>query len=64
MLFIVLGWLKKYELLDIRDFVLFEDYEEFNLENIKEVCEKFYNVLVGFCDIFVLDRGLLCFKFE
>ena len=35
------GRLKKYESLDTRDFVPFEDYEELSVENIKEACEKF-----------------------
>ena len=58
------GRLKKYEPLDTRDFVPFEDYEELNLENIKEACEKFYNAPAGSCDILASDRGPSCSKFE
>ena len=58
------GRLKKYEPLDTRDFVPFEDYEELNLENIKEACERFYNAPAGSCDILASDRGPSCSKFE
>ena len=58
------GQLKKYEPLDTRDFVPFEDYEELNLENIKKTCERFYNVPTGSCDILASDRGPSCSKFE
>ena len=58
------GRLKKYEPLDTRDFVPFEDCEELNLENIKEACEKFYNAPAGSCDILASDRGPSCSKFE
>ena len=37
--------LKKYEPLDTKDFVPFEDYEELNLENIKEACVKDFTML-------------------
>jgi len=50
--------------LDTRDFVPFEDYEELNLENIKETCERFYNAPAGSCDILASDRGPSCSKFE
>lgn len=39
---IVLGRFKKFEFLDIWDFVLFGEYDDFMIENIKEVCEKYY----------------------
>ena len=58
------GRLKKYEPLDTRDFVPFEDDEELNLENIKEACERFYNAPAGSCDVLASDRGPLCSKFE
>ena len=58
------GRLKKYEPLDTRDFVPFEDDEELNLENIKEACERFYNAPAGSCDLVASDRGPLCSKFE
>ena len=41
------GRLEKYEPLDTRDFVPFKDYEELNLENIKEACEGCYNAPAG-----------------
>ena len=56
--------LKKYEPLDTRDFVPFEDDKELNLENIKEACERFYNDPAGSCDLLASDRGPLCSKFE
>ena len=43
------GRLKRYEPLDTRDFVPLEDYEELNLENIKDTCERFYNAPAGLC---------------
>ena len=58
------GRLKKYEPLDTRDFVPFEDYEELNLENIREACKRFYNAPAGSCDILASDRGPSCTKFE
>ena len=58
------GRLKKYEPLDTRDFVPFEDYEELSVENIKEACEKFYNAPHGSCDILASDRGPSCTKLE
>ena len=58
------GRLEKYEPLNTRDFVPFEDDEEFNLENIKEACERFYNPPAGSCDLLASDRGPLCSKFE
>ena len=64
MLYTDSGRLKKCEPLDTRDFVPFEDYEELNLENIKESCERFYNAPAGSCDILASDRGPLCFQFE
>jgi len=51
------GRLKKYEPLDTRDFVSFEEYDELTVENIKETCEKFYNAPPGSCDILASDRG-------
>ena len=51
------GRLEKYEPLNTRDFVPFEDDEEFNLENIKEACERFYNAPAGSCDLLASDRG-------
>ena len=58
------GRLIKYELLDTRDFAPFEDYEELNLESIKEACERFYNAPDGSCDIVASERGPSCSKFE
>ena len=42
----------------------FEDYQELNLENIKEACERFYNAPAGSCDILASDRGSSCSKLE
>lgn len=58
------GRLKKYEPLDTRDFIPFEDYEELTLDNIKEACEKFYKAPEGSCDILASDRGPSCTKLE
>ena len=58
------GRLKKYEPSDTRDFVPFKDFEELNLENIKEACERFCNAPAGWCDLFASDRGPSCSKFE
>lgn len=55
------GRFEKYEPLDTRNFVPFEDYEEPNLENVKEACERFYN---GSRDILTSDRGPSCSKFK
>ena len=49
------GRLKKHELFDTRDFVPFKDYEELNLENIKEACERFYNAAAGSYDLLASD---------
>ena len=58
------GRLKKYDPLDTRDFIPFEDYEKLNLENIKEARKVFYNAPAGSCDILASDRGPSCSKFE
>ena len=59
------GRLKKFELLDTRDFVPFgEEYEELSLENIKVACEQFYNAPQGSCDDLATDRGPSCTKTE
>ena len=34
----------KYETVDTRDFVNFTDYDELNIENIRDACEKFYDM--------------------
>ena len=60
----VSGRLRKYEPLDTKDFVSFEDYEELSVENIKEACEKFYNASPGSCDILASDSGTSCMKLE
>ena len=51
------GRLKKYEPLDTRDFIPFDDYEELTIDNVKEACEKFYRSPEGSCDILASDRG-------
>ena len=56
--------IEKYEPLDTRDFVPFEDYEELNLESIKEACERFYDAPAGSRNILASDRGPSCTNFE
>lgn len=58
------GRLKKYEPLDTRDYVPFNDYDELSIENIKDACETFYNAPTGSCDILASDRGPSCNKME
>lgn len=55
---------KKYEPLDTRDFVDFSDYDELNIDNIRDACEKFYDMPQGSCDILLSDRGPSCFLTE
>ena len=55
---------KKYEPLDTRDFVDFTDYDELNIDNIRDACEKFYDIPQGSCDILLSDRGPSCFLTE
>ena len=56
--------LKKYEPLDTRDFVDFSAYNELSIENIKEACEKYYEMPTGSCDILLGDRGPSCYLNE
>ena len=56
--------LKKYEPLDIRDFVDFSGYGKISISNIKEACEKFYGQSPGTCDIFLGDRCPSCYRTE
>ena len=58
------GRLKKYQPLDTRDYVPFNEYDELTVENIKEACESFYNAPTGSCDILASDRGPSCTKME
>ena len=58
------GRLKKYEPLDTRDFVPFQEYDELSIDNIKEACERFYNAPSGSCDVLASDRGPSCTKME
>lgn len=58
------GRLKKFEPLDTRDFIPFDNYEELTLDNIKDACEKFYKAPEGSCDILASDRGPSCTKLE
>ena len=58
------GRLKKFEPLDTRDFIPFDEYEELTLDNIKEACEKFYKAPEDSCDILASDRGPSCIKLE
>ena len=58
------GRLKKYEPLDTRDFIPFDDYEELTIDNVKEACEKFYKAPEVSCDILASNRGPSCIKLE
>ena len=58
------GRLKKFEPLDTRDFIPFDEYEELTLDNIKEACENFYKAPEDSCDILASDRGISCTKLE
>lgn len=58
------GRLKKYEPLDTRDFVSFDEYDELSIDNIKEACERFYHAPKNSCDILASDRGPSCNKLE
>ena len=55
---------KKYEPRDTRDFIDFTDYDDLTTENIKDSCEKHYEMPQGSCDILLTDRGLSCFLTE
>ena len=57
---IVSGQVKKYEPLDTRDFVPFEDYDELSIDNMKDACERFYNAQQNTCEILASDRGPSC----
>ena len=48
---------KKYDPLDTRDFVDFSAYTELSLENIKDACERYYEMPQGSCDVLLIDRG-------
>ena len=50
----------KYDPLDTRDFVPFENFYELSLRNIKRACEIFYNMPEGSCDVLASDRGPSC----
>ena len=58
------GRLEKFEPLDTRDFLLFGEYDDLTIENIKEACEKYYQAPEGSCDILASDRGPSCTKLE
>ena len=55
---------KKYEPLDTRDFVDFTKYDELSIENVKDACEKFYELPGGSCDVLLSDRGPSCYLTE
>ena len=55
---------KNYEPLDTRDFVDFTDYDELCIDNIRDACEKFYEMPQGSCDVLLSDRGPSCFLSE
>ena len=53
------GRLRKFQLIDTRDFVPFDEYHAaLTLENIKEACERFYNSPTGSCDVLASDKAL------
>ena len=52
---------KKYEVLDIREFVDFSDFSEFTIENVKKACESFFGAPTGSCDVLLSDKGPSCF---
>ena len=54
------GKLKKFELLDSRDFVDFTHYDSLTLKNIKHACESFYGAPIVSCDVLYSDRGPSC----
>ena len=54
------GRFKKYEPLDTRDFVPFEEFRK----HPEKACERFYNTPAGSCDIPASDRGPSCSKYE
>ena len=56
--------MKKYEPLDTRDFVLFTEFYELSLENIKKACGRHYRLPRNSCDVLVSDRGPSCTRFE
>ena len=58
------GKAKKYEPLDIHDFVDFSDFTEIIIENIKEACENHYGAPSGSCDVLLGDREPSCFSTE
>ena len=49
--------MKKYEPLDARNFVLFTDFYELSLENMKIACERHYRLPRNSCDVWVSFRG-------
>ena len=55
---------KKFEPLDTRNFVPFGNYDELNIENIKDTCERFYKAPIGSCDNLASDRGPSCTRLE
>ena len=56
--------MKKYEPLDTRDFVLFTEFYELSLENIKKACGRHCRLPRNSCDVLVSDRGPSCTRFE
>lgn len=56
--------LKKYEPVETREFVDFSAYDELTIENIKEACEKYFDVAAGSCDVLLGDRGPSCYLTE
>ena len=55
---------KKFEALDTRDFVDFTAYSELTTENIKQACEKYYEMPDGSCDVLLGEKGPSCYLTE
>ena len=55
---------RKFEALDTRDFVDFTAYSELSIENIKQACEKYYEMPAGSCDVLLGGKGSSCYLTE
>ena len=55
---------KQFEALDPRDFVDFTAYSELTIENIKQACEKYYEMPAGSCDVLLGEKGSSCYLTE
>ena len=55
---------KKYKPLDTHDFVDFTKYDDLLIDNVKDACEKFYEMPGGSCDVLLSDCGPSCYLTE